>query len=43
MRHRLMHGYGEVRLDRVWSVLRDDLVQLIALLEPLLPEEGEGR
>ena len=25
MRHRLIHRFGEVRLDRVWSVLRDDL------------------
>ena len=43
MRHRLIHGYGEVRLDRVWTVLRDDLVPLIALLEPILPKEGEGQ
>src|SRR5215471_931277 len=25
MRHRLIHGYGEVRLDLVWMVLRDRL------------------
>jgi uncharacterized protein with HEPN domain len=43
MRHRLIHGYGEVRLDRVWSVLRDDLRPLIALIEPLLPKEREGQ
>jgi uncharacterized protein with HEPN domain len=43
MRHRLIHGYGEVRLDRVWSVLRDDLEPLIAALEPLLPKDGEDR
>lgn len=43
MRHRLIHGYGEVRLDRVWSVLRDDLEPLIAVIEPLLPKEGEDQ
>src|SRR2546423_112647 len=25
MRHRLIHGYADVDLDRVWTVLRDDL------------------
>ena len=42
MRHRLIHGYSEVRLDRVWTVLCDDLSPLIATLEQLLPREGES-
>jgi len=25
MRHRLIHGYAEVRLDRVWMLLHDRL------------------
>lgn len=42
MRHRLVHGYNEVRLDVVWSVVRDDLGPLIAVLERLVPGEDEG-
>src|ERR1700745_554711 len=29
MRHRLIHGYAEVRLDLVWAVIRDRLDALI--------------
>ena len=42
MRHRLIHGYDEVDLDRVWRALRDDLAPLIAVLEQLVPRENEG-
>ena len=43
MRHRLIHGYAEVRLDLVWTVARDHLPGLIAALAPLVPpDEGEG-
>lgn len=42
MRHRLIHGYGDVRLDIVWMVLRDRLDPLIAQLTALLPDENEG-
>jgi uncharacterized protein with HEPN domain len=42
MRLRLIHGYGEVRLDLVWMVLRDRLSPLIAQLAALVPEESEG-
>lgn len=38
MRHRLIHGYAEVRLDVVWAVTRDHLEPLIAALEPLAPD-----
>lgn len=37
MRHRLIHGYAEVRLDYVWAVAQDDLESLIAALDPLIP------
>jgi uncharacterized protein with HEPN domain len=30
MRHRLIHGYGDVRLDLVWIVLCDRLPPLLA-------------
>lgn len=40
MRHRLIHGYAEVRLDLVWIVVNDQLGLLISALEPLIPGEG---
>jgi uncharacterized protein with HEPN domain len=40
MRHRLIHGYGEVRLDLVWQVVDRRLGLLIAAVEPLVPDEG---
>jgi uncharacterized protein with HEPN domain len=44
LRHRLIHGYAEVRLDLVWTVLRDDLDALIAVLAGLVPhEDSDGR
>ena len=42
MRHRLIHGYGEVRLDLVWTVVCDRLGPLIAVLEALVPGESEA-
>lgn len=38
MRHRLIHGYAEVRIDLVWSVVRDRLPALAAVLAPLVSE-----
>ena len=44
MRHRLIHGYADVRLDLVWSVATGDLDALIAALKPLIAdEETPGR
>ncbi|HLH97198.1 MAG TPA: HepT-like ribonuclease domain-containing protein [Xanthobacteraceae bacterium] len=43
MRHRLIHGYGEVRLDLVWMVVRDRVGQLIVTLEKLVPQEGSSQ
>ena len=39
MRHRLIHGYGEVRLDIVWDIAQQRLPQLIVALKPLVPPE----
>lgn len=39
MRHRLVHGYFEIDLDKVWDTVRNDLPSLIAKLEPLVPPE----
>lgn len=38
-RRRLIHDYGEVRLDLVWMVLRDRLPPLLAILQQLAPRE----
>jgi uncharacterized protein with HEPN domain len=43
MRHRLVHGYGEVRLDLVWTVLRDHLGPLTAELARFVPDESEKK
>ena len=37
MRHRLIHAYGDVRLDIVWHVLMTKLPPMIEILEPLIP------
>jgi uncharacterized protein with HEPN domain len=42
MRHRLIHGYGEVRLDLVWTVLRDRLAPLIAVVAGLVPDDSDA-
>lgn len=39
MRHRLIHGYADVRLDIVWSVATKKLAPLVAALERLVPDE----
>lgn len=39
MRNRLVHGYFNVNLERVWKTVQQDLPLLIALLEPLVPPE----
>jgi uncharacterized protein with HEPN domain len=36
MRNRLIHGYREVDLERVWSVLPDALPDLISVLDRLV-------
>jgi uncharacterized protein with HEPN domain len=42
MRHRLIHGYGgDVRLDIVWTVVRDHLEPLITNLTRLIPHSPE--
>lgn len=44
MRHRLIYGYADVRLDLVWAVVRNRLPGLIVALVPLIPrDEGPAR
>ena len=40
LRHRLIHGCDEVRLDVVWRVVAERLDPLIVALEPLIRQEG---
>lgn len=37
LRHRLIHGYGDVRLDIVWRVATEKLPHLVSTLRPLIP------
>lgn len=39
MRNRLVHGYFNIKLERVWETVQQDLPHLISLLEPLVPPE----
>jgi uncharacterized protein with HEPN domain len=41
LRHRLIHGYGDVRLDIVWRVVTETLPGLVAILHPLIPPEAD--
>jgi uncharacterized protein with HEPN domain len=38
MRHRLIHGYADVRLELIWIVVQERLDPLIAALIPLIPD-----
>jgi uncharacterized protein with HEPN domain len=49
MRNRLVHEYFRVASDKVWEVVKKEMPELIALIEPLVPPEepnadasGEG-
>ena len=41
MRSRIVHRYFAVDLDIVWSVVREDLPELVAQLAPLVPSEAD--
>lgn len=41
MRNRLVHGYFEVDLKKVWDTVQDDLPPLIAALESIVPPEED--
>ena len=40
MRNRLVHAYFDIDLRLVWDTARDDLPELIARFEPLVPPEA---
>lgn len=39
MRNRLVHDYDGINLGLVWSVVQQDIPELIDLMESLLPDE----
>ena len=41
MRHRLVHAYFAIDMDRVWDTVIDDLPPLIEALESILGENGD--
>ncbi|MEG4576205.1 DUF86 domain-containing protein [Microcoleus sp. N3A4] len=41
MRDILTHHYDRVNLDTLWDVIQSDIPELLALLEPLLPNPDE--
>ena len=42
MRNRLIHAYGDVRLDIVWDVATNKLPALVDELEPLVPPPDQA-
>jgi uncharacterized protein with HEPN domain len=43
MRHRLIHGYADVDLDRVWDTVQSHLHTLIALLQRIVPGDDNAQ
>ena len=44
MRHRLVHDYSRIDVDRVWEVVQQDIPDLIQKIEPLVPPpEPDGQ
>jgi uncharacterized protein with HEPN domain len=41
MRHRIVHDYMNVDGDILWQVATRSLPELITLLAPLLPRDGQ--
>lgn len=41
-RHRLIHGYDEVDLDIVWSIVKEDLPSLASQLEKIITREKKA-
>ena len=41
LRNILAHEYGEIKADRIWFIATRDVVELVRLLEPLVPRAEE--
>lgn len=42
MRHRLVHGYRDIEVNRVWRLVQNDLERIIRALEKLVPPDNEA-
>lgn len=43
MRNRVIHGYGTVDLDIVWTTVQEKIPELLVLIEPLIPPKSGER
>ena len=41
LRNILAHEYGEIKIDRIWLIATTNVVELIRLLDPLIPSIDE--
>ena len=41
LRNILAHEYGEIKVDRMWLIATTNVVELIQLLDPLIPSTGD--
>jgi uncharacterized protein with HEPN domain len=41
LRNILAHEYGEIKVDRIWLIATTNVVELIRLLDPLIPPIDE--
>ncbi len=41
-RNQLIHGYFNIDMDKVWTVIQNDLEPLITRLEPLIPPDEDS-
>jgi uncharacterized protein with HEPN domain len=39
LRHRLVHDYGALDLDRIWRIVEKDVPHLVEALEKIVPPE----
>ena len=42
LRNILAHEYGEIKVDRIWLITTTKVVELIQLLDPLIPPVVDG-
>jgi uncharacterized protein with HEPN domain len=42
-RHRIIHGYEQVKLDIIWTIATQKVVLLLEQLEPLVPQPPEPK
>jgi uncharacterized protein with HEPN domain len=43
LRNILAHEYGEIKVDRIWFIATTNVVELIRLLDPLIPPIDDAK